>query len=258
MKKTKNKKQQRILPLRWKDSVMKQAVRRGVVMTAAASFLICGTLGLAFYWFLLSDMLESKNQVQAKVEKKEGENQRGQAIEKSMPQFEEEFRKLVSISDEAEPLLPNETDLSNMLVGVQEIARRDNVTLVGLTAAKASQKATLTYYDEKGEVKPADKVYEREIPAQVAGDYANVVRFFYDLKQLSRIMVIRDFGLYAKTKNSLAANFTLMIYHAPPSGEMKPLPAFLTRPQQASNGTSDVLARNNWVNNEEKINGNSQ
>ena len=216
-----------------KDNVMKEAVRRGTKMTAAASTLLCLVLAFLFYWFFLSDLLSTKKAFEAKVEAKEAENLRGEAIEKSQPLFEEEFRKLIKVTSDAEPLLPNETQLSEMLAGVQDIARRNNVTLTGLTAVKPSQKATLTYYDEKGEVKTADKLYEREIPAQVAGNYPNVVRFFYDLKILQRIIVVRDFALFAKEGNRVAANFTLMIYHAPPPSEMKPLPAFLNKTQVA-------------------------
>lgn len=231
MPKKSNKK--KMLPLRVKDSLMAEAVRRGSILTFIVSFALFAVFGIAFYYFVLSGMLESKKAIQREVESKEAENIRGAAIEKSQPQFEQEFRKLVNLSNEAEPLLPNETELSEMLLSVQNIAREENVTLTGLNAIKPSQKATLSYYDEKGEVKPADKVYEREIPTQIMGGYSEVVKFFYRLRTLPRIIVVRDFTLYAKSDREVAANFTLMIYHAPPPGEMKPLPAFLNTSQTA-------------------------
>lgn len=217
---------------KWQANIMTEAVRRGAGLTFAVSFLIAGVLGFAFYWFLLSGYLAENAVLRAEVEKKETENARGQAIEKSQQAFEAEFRRLVELSDSAEPLLPNETELSQVLTGVQEIARRQNVTLTGLNAVKESQKSAIPYKDEKGEVKTADKVYEREIPAQVSGDYAQVVRFFYDMARLSRIIVVKDFQLLAGSGSQVTASFTLATFHAPPPDEIKkvaPLPPFLEK-----------------------------
>lgn len=217
---------------RVRQNVMTEAVRRGAGLSFAISFIIAGILGSVFYYFFLGDALKGNDALRTEIEKKEAENLRGQAIEKSQPAFENEFRQLVNLSDSAEPLLPNETELAQVLTGVQEIARRQNIKLTGMNAVKDSQKSAISYKDERNEVKTADKVYEREIPAQVTGDYSSVVRFYYDLAKLSRIIVVKDFQLLAGTGNNVTASFTLATFHAPPPSEIEkvaPLPPFVQK-----------------------------
>ena len=228
----KHKKQTKSTFARYWQDLIKESVRRGPSLTFAATFVIAGTLGFVFYWFLLSGWLAENEVLRGTIEKKEADNMRGQAVEKSQQAFENEFRRLVELSDSAEPLLPNETELAQVLFGVQEIAKRQRVALTGLNASKDSQPSAIPYKDEKGEVKSADKVFEREIPAQVSGDYALVVRFFYDMARLSRIIVVKDFQLLASKNNQVTASFTLATFHAPPPDVIKkvaPLPPFLEK-----------------------------
>lgn len=204
---------------RFVQSVQKEAVKRGPVATFAASFLLAGLLAVLFHYFVMAGFYVGNDELRATVEKKEKENKRGQLVEASEPAFREEFRRLISLSEEIKPMLPEETEISEILAGVQAMARQQGITMTGLTAIKDSVASP-----------GADKLFERELPAQVMGDTAAVTRFFYELARLSRIVVVRDFEFIAGGGNTATANFTLVCFHAPPPNapnKMPPLPDFI-------------------------------
>ena len=101
---------------------------------------------------------------------------------------------------------------SDVLGQVETAAQRNNVTLTGLQAVKASIKSP-----------SAAKLYEREIPAVVTGPYPQVVRFFNDISRMPRILLVRDYSVVS-LKSGVSAGFTLVAYHAPPPAEMPGLP----------------------------------
>ena len=127
-------------------------------------------------------------------------------------QFRAEFKKVADLFDEAKPLLPQETEISDVLAQVEASAKRNDVTLTGLVAVNQSVKSG-----------KAAKLYEREIPAVVTGSYPKVVSFFSDISRMPRILLVRDYSV-ASLKNSVTTGFTLVAYHAPPPAEMPPLP----------------------------------
>jgi Tfp pilus assembly protein PilO len=207
--------------IRGAQSVQKEAIKRGPVVTFVAAFLLFALLGFLFHYFVMGDFYFKNDELRAKVEKKEQENNRGRLVEESLPAFQEEFRKLINLSEEIKPMLPEETEVSEILAGVQEMARRHNVELTGLNAAKDS-----------GPSPGADKLFERELPAQVVGTTSSVTQFFYELARLPRIVVVRDFEFIAGRGNTSTANFTLVCFHAPPPNapnKMPPLPDFIQR-----------------------------
>ena len=130
-------------------------------------------------------------------------------------QFRGRFKKIVELYDQAKPLLPAETEISEVLGQVDAAARRNGVTLTGLMAVKDSIKSP-----------KAEKLYEREIPALVTGPYPQVVRFFTDISRMPRILVVREYSIVSM-KNSVSAGFTLVAYHAPPPTEMPTIPTDL-------------------------------
>jgi Tfp pilus assembly protein PilO len=132
------------------------------------------------------------------------------------PQFRADFKKIVDLYQEAKPLLPEETEVADVLGQVEAAAQRNGVTLTGLLAVKESIKSP-----------QAAKLYEREIPAVVTGPYPQVVRFLNDISRMPRILLVRDFSIIS-LKNNVSAGFTLVAYHAPPPAEMPGIPADLT------------------------------
>src|SRR4029079_17029 len=138
------------------------------------------------------------------------------------PQFQAEFNKIVELYDEAKPLLPQETEVSEVSGQGERAAQRNALQLTGLEGVK-----------ESGKSSAAEKLYEREIPAIVTGPYPQVVHFFADISRMPRILLVRDFSIVS-LKSNVSAGFTLVAYHAPPPAEMPKLPSDLALNKEAA------------------------
>jgi Tfp pilus assembly protein PilO len=194
------------------DSVFVEAMRRGPVLTFLVMALISGGAGYLIYSYLLDGWMTSSRDYRQTVVAKEVENKKTEAMLAGEPQFRAQFRKVADLYQDAKPLLPEETEVSDVLGQVETAAQRNGVTLTGLLAVKESVKSP-----------SAEKLYEREIPAVVTGTYPQVVRFFSDISRMPRILLVRDYSVVS-LKNTVSAGFTLVAYHAPPPAEMPGLP----------------------------------
>jgi Tfp pilus assembly protein PilO len=195
------------------NSILVESIKYGPIVTFLVMALIAGGAAYLIYSFLLADWAEANNQLRAQVLKKEIDNKTTERMVAGEAQFLAEFKKVADMFNEAKPLLPQETEVSDVLAQVETAAQRNGVTLSGLQAVKESVKSP-----------KAAKLYEREIPAVVTGPYPQVVRFFDDISKMPRILFIRDYSI-GSLSNSVTAGFTLVAYHAPPPAEMPPLPA---------------------------------
>jgi Tfp pilus assembly protein PilO len=201
------------------NSILVESIKYGPIVTFLVMALISGGAAYLIYSFLLSDWSEANKQHRAQVLKKEIDNKTTEKMVAGEPQFLAEFKKVADMFNEAKPLLPQETEVSDVLGQVETAARRNNVTLSGLQAVKESVKSP-----------KAAKLYEREIPAVVTGPYPQVVRFFDDISKMPRILFIRDYSVNSNQNSvSVNAGFTLIAYHAPPPAEMPALPADLAQ-----------------------------
>jgi Tfp pilus assembly protein PilO len=205
------------------DGIYVESMRRGPVVTLLVMSILCAGLGYVVYNYLLADYLTSAHNYRSQVLQKEIENKKTEALLEGEEQFRAQFKKVASLFDDAKPLLPEETEVSDVLGQVEAAAQRNGVTLTGLLAVKQSVKSP-----------SAAKLYEREIPAVVTGSYPQVVRFFSDISRMPRILLVRDYSV-ASLRNSVSAGFTLVAYHAPPPAEMPGLPKDLA--MVASNET---------------------
>ena len=194
------------------DSIYLESVRRGAAVTILISAVL--SLGVAYliYAYVLSSWIDSGRAYRLQVAQKEVENKKTEALLAGEDQFRAEFKKVANLFEDAKPLLPEETEVSDVLGQVQAAAQRNGVTLTGLLAVKQSVKSPT-----------AAKLYEREIPAVVTGSYPQVVRFFSDISRMPRILLVRDYSV-ASLKSSVSAGFTLVAYHSPPPAEMPGLP----------------------------------
>lgn len=195
------------------NSILVESIKYGPIVTFLVMALIAGGAAYLIYSFLLSDLAEANRQLRAQVLKKEIDNKTTERMVAGEAQFLAEFKKVADMFNEAKPLLPQETEVSDVLAQVETAAQRNGVTLSGLQAVKESVKSP-----------KAAKLYEREIPAVVTGPYPQVVRFFDDISRMPRILFIRDYSI-GSLRSSVTAGFTLVAYHAPPPAEMPPLPA---------------------------------
>ncbi len=205
-------------------NVLHLSMKRGPIVTFALMTLLSLLFGYLIYDYTLSGWVESARTYREQVVKKELENKKTENMLSSEPQFRAKFKKIVDLYQEAKPLLPEETEISEVLGQVETAARRNGVTLTGLMAVKESVKSP-----------KAAKLYEREIPAVVTGSYPQVVRFLTDISRMPRILLVRDYSVIS-LKNSVSAGFTLVAYHAPPPAEMPAIPADLAVSQNTEGG----------------------
>ena len=195
------------------DSLIDTAMRYGSPLTFLIMAILSVGIGYLLYSYLLSDWSESARVYREQVVKKEAENLKTEKMLEGEEEFQTKFRKIVSLYQKAKPLLPEETEISEVLGQVELAAQKNGVTLTGLSAVKESIKSPR-----------AEKLYEREIPALVTGSYPQVVRFFSEVSKMPRILVVRDYSVVS-LKNTVSAGFTLVAYHAPPPTEKPPVPA---------------------------------
>jgi len=194
------------------DGIYRESVRRGPLLTVLVMATISILLGYLLYDNVFVSYIASNREYKDEVRKKERENEKTEKTLADEPQFRAQFKKVVDLYAEAKPLLPEETEVSDVLGQVESAAQRNNVKLTGLQAVKQSVKST-----------SAAKLYEREIPALVTGTYPQVVKFFADISRMPRILLIRDYSVVSM-KNEVSAGFTLVAFHAPPPAEMPGLP----------------------------------
>lgn len=189
------------------ESILYESQKYGTLVTVLVMTVLSGGLAFLIYNYVLSDWSESNQQYRQQIIKKEIENKKTETLLAGEAQFKERFDKIVALYQEAKPLLPEETEISEVLGQVESAAQRNGVTLTGLMAVKESVKSPR-----------AEKLYEREIPALVTGSYPQVVKFFADISRMPRILVVRDYSIVSMKEN-VSAGFTLIAFHAPPPGE---------------------------------------
>ena len=211
------------------NSILVESIKYGPVVTFLVMAVVSGGLAYLIYSFVLSDWATSNAQLRAGVVKKETDNAVTEKMIEGEPQFLAEFKKVADLYTEAKPLLPQETEVADVLGQVETAARRNGVTLSGLQAVKESIKSP-----------KAAKLYEREIPAVVTGPYPQVVRFLDDISKMPRILIVRDYSIASLT-NNVSAGFTLVAYHAPPPAEVPPLPSTIAELKQ--NGQTEVAVK---------------
>jgi Tfp pilus assembly protein PilO len=206
------------------DIVVNESARHGPIITLAVMTAISIGVGYLFYSYVLAGWVQSNEDYRQQVTKKETENAKTEKMLEAEPHFRSEFKKIVDLYNEAKPLLPQETEVSEVLGQVETAAQRNGVTLTGLMAVKDSIKSP-----------NAEKLYEREIPAIVTGPYPRVVNFFADVSRMPRILLVRDFSIVS-LRSDVSAGFTLVAYHAPPPAEMPAIPADLAVNNAAAEG----------------------
>jgi len=192
-----------------------ESARHGPIITFAVMAAISIGVGYLAYGYLLAGWAQSNEDARQAVIRKEVENTKTERMLATEQQFRGEFKKIVDLYDEAKPLLPQETEVSDVLGQVEMAAQRNGVTLTGLMAVKESVKSP-----------KAEKLYEREIPAIVSGPYPRVVNFFADISRMPRILLVRDYSIVS-LRSDVSAGFTLVAYHAPPPAEMPAIPVDL-------------------------------
>jgi len=216
------------------NEYLNKMVRRGAILGVLAGLLPAILILYVGYSFSIAPGMQGNDAKASKVAALETEVAKGKAVEASQEDFKRDAEKVVEVFYDSLPLLPKETELSNVLAGVQQVATRYKVVLTGLNAVKEGQKTP-----------NADKLYEREMPATVVGNYDDVMRFFLDLSRQTRILIVRDYSVQSAVSKQKGArpsfvsvDFSLLAYHAPPTSEFPNLPGFIKQDFSEANTTS--------------------
>lgn len=189
--------------------------KRSPLAVVAVAVLCAAILAYGIYVSVLQSFVQSNDAARQIIKQKRGENDKDELLLNEQPLFEGEFKRAVNLYVKAQPLLPNETEIAQVLEQMQETARRNSVVLAGLNAAKDRTPSQL-----------AQNLFDREMPAVVTGKYDDVARFFYEVSNLQRILLIRDFSVVS-VKDRVSANFSLIAFQSPAPKELPPLPASL-------------------------------
>src|SRR5688572_3864043 len=119
------------------NSILVESIKYGPVVTFLVMAVISAGLAYVIYLFVLADWAASNAEWRRAVVKKEVDNKVTESMIAGEPQFLAEFRKVAEVYTEAKPLLPQETEVADVLGQVEAAARRNGVTLSGLQAVKA-------------------------------------------------------------------------------------------------------------------------
>ena len=111
---------------------------RGATLCIAFGLLPSLLFGYIGYSLLIEPGFSAIGEKQKTVASLEAEVAKGRAVELSEPDFKLEFKKTIELFYDSSPLAPVETEISNVLLGVQGVAKRFNVVLTNLNASSAT------------------------------------------------------------------------------------------------------------------------
>jgi Tfp pilus assembly protein PilO len=207
----------------------------GYVRLIIFATLLAAALASVVYYQFTSVQIAANHALSETLAQKRKQNAIARMVQETKPQFLDQFRRLVSNYTTARQLLPGEAEVSNVLDGIQQIARTNNVRVTMFDASKPGGKSNnAATTPNPGPSPNAGKspqtaqpeiiLNERVMPAQIQGTHANVARFLRDVARYPRIIYVRDLSI-TSLNNQESVNLTLVTYDAPTSGLLPPIPA---------------------------------
>lgn len=146
----------------------------------------------AFWYFMTSGIREEARNVQAEVDKLRGENARAQAASQRLNEFKAAYARSQSDFEELKALLPEQRELTNVLLGVQE---------------RAKGRLTVTRFTPKEDFQQ-DYFSGKPVEVEVSSSYNKLGNFFAQMAAYQRIVSITDFKL-SRTKEQAAGESTV-------------------------------------------------
>ena len=226
-------------------------LRTAIVNTTLPRLLIFSTLfavaiaSLIYYQFIAAQVAANQALNQILVQKRK-QNAIGRMVQETKPQFLDQFRRLINNYSTARELLPGETEVSNVLDAIQQMARANHVRVTMFDASKPGVKSNTAPASPspgpttatKSPQTPEIILNERVMPAQIQGTHVNIARFLSDVAKYPRIIYVRDLSI-TSLNNQESVNLTLITYDAPTSAILPPIPtelrAFQSHTGQLSN-----------------------
>jgi Tfp pilus assembly protein PilO len=226
------------LPQRAKRAALKASAVRLLALSAILSL----GVALLFQYAVASPQIAVNEALSQQLEQKRRQNALARAVQQTKPEFLQEFRRLITNYTTARELLPSETEVSNVLDSIQQMAKSNGVKVTMFDASKPSAKSAslATSADPK---QPQVTLNERVIPAQIQGPHAAVVRFLDAISRYQRIIYIREFSITSLNRDE-TVNLTLVTYDAPTSGILPPIPAELQKEFQSQGANSTASLAN--------------
>ena len=217
-------------------------LRAAIVNTTHPRLLIFSMLfavaiaSLIYYQFISAQVAANQSLNQTLVQKRK-QNAISRMVQETKPQFLDEFRRLINNYSTARELLPGETEVSNVLDAVQQMARANHVRVTMFDASKPGVKSNTaatspspspgtTTATKSPQTPPEIILNERVMPAQIQGTHVNVARFLSDVAKYPRIIYVRDLSI-TSLNNQESVNLTLITYDAPTSAILPPIPTEL-------------------------------
>ena len=156
----------------------------------------------AFWYFVTSGVREEARNVQAEVDKLRGENARAQAASQRLNDFKAAYARAQSDYEDLKALLPEQRELTNVLLGVQERARG---------------RLTLTRFSPKDDFQQ-DNFSGKPVEVEVSSSYNQLGAFFAQMASYQRIVSITDFKLSRMKEDgpggkTVNAQFLLTAYY---------------------------------------------
>jgi Tfp pilus assembly protein PilO len=194
--------------------------------------LIALALGALVYYQFISYQAAANDALRQTLAEKRKQNAIARMVQETKPQFLDQFRRLMDNYRTARELLPSETEVSNVLDAIQQMARTNQVRVTMFDASKPGAKSSAgapvatTANTAAKDAQPQISLNERIMPAQIQGTHANVARFLSDVAKYPRIIYVRDFSITSLNRQE-SVNLTLVTYDAPTSGILPPIPAEL-------------------------------
>ncbi len=218
------------------QKVVQTLLKLGAPKLFAFSCLLAIAIGALGYYYFISPASDVNQSLRDQLMQKRKTNAISRMVQQTKPDFLKEFRRVVDAYTTARELLPTEVEVSNVLDGIQQMARQNNVRVTMFDASKPGAKPTNPVQAANNnqpatvdQSQPQTTLNERVMPAQVQGTHAAIARFLGDVARYPRIIYVKDFSITTMTHGQENMNLTLVTYDAPTSGTLPPIPPELQK-----------------------------
>jgi len=228
------------------ERTKRAALKAGAFRILLFSTVLSVGIGFLFQYAIASPQVTVNESMSQQLEQKRRTNAIARTVQQTKPEFLQEFRRLITNYATARELLPSETEVSNVLESIQQMAKANGVKLTMFDASKPGAKsanlaaASSSPDAANDQSKPQITLNERVIPAQVQGTHPSVIRFLNAISRYQRIIFIREFSITSLNKEE-TANLTLVTYDAPTNGVLPPIPSELRDEFQSQGMNSTPL-----------------
>lgn len=218
------------------QKVLQTLLKLGAPKLFAFSCLLAVAIGALGYYYSISPASDANQVLRDQLMQKRKTNAISRMVQQTKPDFLKEFRRVIDAYTTARELLPTEVEVSNVLDGIQQMARQNNVRVTMFDASKPGAKPTNPVQAANtnqpatvDQSQPQTTLNERVMPAQVQGTHAAIARFLGDVARYPRIIYVKDFSITTMTHGQENMNLTLVTYDAPTSGTLPPIPPELQK-----------------------------